>query len=105
MRETGISAGVIDPKLKDEILEIVKGALKEALETDVRNDASLTEKEAAELMGVRPQAAALWRSKGVGPDYYHAGRSVRYIRSDVLEFREKQKVRTNVQGAVKGDSE
>lgn len=51
----------------------------------------MTEKEAAELICYTPRALQNWRLRGGGPRYVKIGRSVRYQRSDVLEFIEERK--------------
>ena len=51
----------------------------------------MTEKEAAALICYTPRALQNWRLRGGGPKYVKIGRSVRYQRSDVLEFIEERK--------------
>ncbi|WP_026941512.1 helix-turn-helix transcriptional regulator [Hellea balneolensis] len=51
----------------------------------------MTEKEAASLICYTPRALQNWRLRGGGPKYVKIGRSVRYQRSDVLEFIEERK--------------
>jgi len=47
----------------------------------------LTNEQAAELLGVRPNTLEIWRVKGQGPAYRKIGRrSVRYAESDLLAF-------------------
>lgn len=53
----------------------------------------MTEKEAAELICYSQRALQNWRLRGGGPKYVKIGRSVRYQRSDVLEFIEERKRR------------
>ena len=51
----------------------------------------MTEKEAASLICYTQRALQNWRLRGGGPKYVKIGRSVRYQRSDVLEFIEERK--------------
>ena len=83
-----------DPsQLLDQIREIVKEAVIEAISASSRkDDKPLTEIEAAELLGVKPQTMAVWRCKGTGPRYFRSGSNVRYDRADILAHREGQKV-------------
>lgn len=53
----------------------------------------MTEKETASLICYTPRALQNWRLRGGGPKYVKIGRSVRYQRSDVLEFIEERKRR------------
>ena len=53
----------------------------------------LTEDEAAELIGVRPQTLALWRStQRYGLPYVKVGRLVRYRRADLEKWLESRLV-------------
>ncbi len=53
----------------------------------------LNEDEAAELIGVRPQTLALWRSLGrYGLAYIKVGRLVRYRRCDIDRWLESRLV-------------
>jgi len=54
--------------------------------TRLENDAALDIEAAAELIGVTPSALRKWQVAGKGPDYYYAGRLVRYRREAVLEW-------------------
>jgi predicted DNA-binding transcriptional regulator AlpA len=46
----------------------------------------LTNCEAAELLGLKPNTLEIWRWKGCGPTYRKVGRLVRYAESDVLAW-------------------
>ena len=55
---------------------------------------SISEQEAAPILGVIPATMANWRASGKGPSFFLAGtRSIRYTLSDVLAFREARRVR------------
>jgi hypothetical protein len=41
-------------------------------------DAGLSENETAEILGVKPETLATWRSKGRGPKFRKNGRRVEY---------------------------
>ena len=59
-------------------------------------DEFLTEKEAAALCGKRPRTLEFWRWQRRGPPFYSIGHSVRYKRTDIVAFLEKQcRVETN----------
>lgn len=59
--------------------------------TELNPNQLMTEKEAAELICYTQRALQNWRLRGGGPKYVKIGRSVRYQRSDVLEFIEERK--------------
>ena len=61
------------------------------METEQNPNQLMTEKEAAALICYTPRALQNWRLRGGGPKYVKIGRSVRYQRSDVLEFIEERK--------------
>jgi hypothetical protein len=44
------------------------------------------EKEAAELLDLKPQTLAVWRIKGIGPAFYKMGRLVKYKRSELAAY-------------------
>ena len=46
----------------------------------------LTNKEAAELLGLKPNTLDIWRIQGKGPAYRKVGRLVRYSESDVISW-------------------
>lgn len=53
----------------------------------------LTDLQAAELLGVRPQTLAVWRTTGrYGLPFFKIGRLVRYSRSDVEAWRDSRRV-------------
>ncbi len=56
--------------------------------------APLTEKEAARRIGVQPNTMSVWRCRGKGgPDYFLAGRNVRYRRQDVDSYIENNLIK------------
>jgi excisionase family DNA binding protein len=58
--------------------------------TDKRDKGrALTSREAAERLGVSIATLPAWRSRGRGPRYCHAGRSVRYLEADLAAFLER----------------
>jgi excisionase family DNA binding protein len=61
----------------------------------------LSRKQAAEMLGVRPQTLAAWVTRGMyGLRFHRVGRLVKYKRSDLEQWLERRAV-----GAVDGDSE
>lgn len=57
------------------------------------SDPMLVENQAAEMIGVKPQTLAVWRStKRYDLPYVKVGRCVRYRRSSILAFIEKNTV-------------
>lgn len=60
-----------------------------------QDDLPLTTEQAAQLIGCAPGTLANARSAGRdGPPFYRVGRSVRYLRSAVLSYREQLLTRT-----------
>lgn len=51
----------------------------------------ITEREAAELIGVRRQRLTIWRCWQQGPNYYKIGSAVRYDLNAVLRFIETRR--------------
>lgn len=51
----------------------------------------VTEREAAEQIGVAAVTLRLWRGHGVGPTYYRLGRLVKYRPADVAAWIEAQR--------------
>jgi excisionase family DNA binding protein len=51
--------------------------------------ALLNEKEAARFLSMSYRTLQSWRSAGEGPSYLKLGRSIRYRRSDLLTWIEK----------------
>ena len=58
-------------------------------------DAMLDTKEAAEVLGLRPQTMHEWRTRRVGPPYHKLGRSVRYLYAELVAWRDAQRVETH----------
>jgi len=53
----------------------------------------LTDKETAAYLGVASRTLRDWRRQGKGPDYIRIGSKVRYQKSDILNYLEKNKIR------------
>ena len=51
--------------------------------------------EAGAILGVSPKTLANWRTGDYGPPWTRAGKVVRYLESDLVEWMESQKVRPN----------
>jgi len=60
------------------------------------NDTShgVKDTEAGSILGLHPQTLRNKRSKGEGPPYYKIGRAVRYVKADLIAYREARKVQT-----------
>jgi predicted DNA-binding transcriptional regulator AlpA len=92
------SSEVLSP---EDLLDLFKKALNEVfpdakpLADQLHISRPLTEGEAAELIGVKPQTMAVWRSKGTGPPYLKTGRSIRYRPEDIKEYLQQHLVRTS----------
>ena len=56
-------------------------------------DVSMTDKDAAKFLTMGLQTMRNWRCRGRGPDYYKLGKSVRYLKSDLIKFRESRRIR------------
>ena len=79
MIETTATLPIADPAFEDWLRQIVADAVSSALkETKKDETVLLSEKEAAEFFGLRPQTLSLWRHLGKGPAYIKLGSSVRY---------------------------
>lgn len=55
---------------------------------------ALAEREAAQYIGYRPSALRAWRILGRGPAYIRAGRSIRYLTSDLDAWMDAHRVHT-----------
>jgi hypothetical protein len=55
--------------------------------------AMVSREQAAEFLGVTPQALSQMNGRGEGPPYARIGRSVRYKRQDLLDWVESRIVR------------
>ncbi|MGL4961464.1 MAG: helix-turn-helix transcriptional regulator [Inquilinus sp.] len=53
------------------------------------DDIALTPEEAGRIVGRSPMALAILRTRGGGPVYAKRGRTVRYLRSDLLRWLEE----------------
>jgi excisionase family DNA binding protein len=49
----------------------------------------LTEREAANLLSISSRTLQAWRSNGGGPTFVRVGRVIRYRRSDLIAWIEK----------------
>ena len=56
------------------------------ISVDVVRDEPLTEKHAAERLGLKVATLRAWRHQGRGPAFVRLGRAVRYLPSDLGEF-------------------
>lgn len=52
----------------------------------------VTEKEATELLGLKPQQLRQWRFKGIGPVFHRLGGRVMYLPSELVAFRDARVV-------------
>ena len=55
--------------------------------------AMVSRSQAAEFLGVTPQALSQMDARGEGPTYARIGRSIRYRREDLLDWIESRTVR------------
>jgi predicted site-specific integrase-resolvase len=53
---------------------------------------TITEKEAAKLLGARPQTMRAWRQRGKGPAFVKPVGRVYYLKEDVLAFLAQSRV-------------
>jgi predicted DNA-binding transcriptional regulator AlpA len=63
---------------------------------DIDPDALLTEIQIAEFLAMSVRTLQSWRSRGGGPPYIQAGRAIRYRRSDVIDWIQKNTVAHHV---------
>ena len=58
------------------------------------DDDGLTSAEAGRILGVTPATLKVWRVRGEGPPFFRIGntRTVRYVRRDVIAYRDAQTV-------------
>lgn len=86
----------IEPKELERFEQLLAG-LEEALaglKELEKPKPMLNEKETADLLGVKSQTLAIWRSRGVGPDYCRLEqRRVMYRREDIDRYISEQTVR------------
>lgn len=54
----------------------------------------LNEKEAAEVLTVKPATLAYWRMKRKGPAFYKYEGSIRYNKDDLTDFIKKNRIVT-----------
>ena len=55
----------------------------------------ISEKEVSQITGLALPTLRNWRFKRIGISYSKVGRSVRYSMSDVLDYMDSRKVRTD----------
>jgi hypothetical protein len=60
------------------------------IDTEERN--VMTDVEAGKFIGVAPQTMRNWRCQRRGPAYLLLGRSVRYLKSDLEAYLEKNRI-------------
>ena len=65
----------------------------------LNNSLPLTTEEAAPFLGIKPSTLEVWRCRGEGPTFLKIGRSVRYRKSDLLDFLEKSVRQSTSQAA------
>lgn len=60
-----------------------------AVANQERDDDGLTSRETGRILGVSPMTLKIWRVRGEGPPFFRIGntRTVRYVRADVLAYR------------------
>lgn len=68
-------------------------------ETEVPSEAmTMTSKEASDYLGISMNTLQKWRTRNYGPKYIKFGgansAAVRYIRDDVIAFRDSHTIRT-----------
>jgi hypothetical protein len=51
-------------------------------------DAGISNERTAEILGLRPQTLATWRSKGRGPKFRKSGRRVEYTPRFIREYQQ-----------------
>jgi predicted DNA-binding transcriptional regulator AlpA len=54
----------------------------------------LTAGEVEEMIGIKEKTLANWRSQGKGPQYYKAGRIIRYSLDEVERWMSLYRIRT-----------
>jgi len=67
------------------------------------HDKTLTTKEAAELLGIKPGTLEIWRVYGKSPRWMKIGKAVRYRLSDLNEFMENCTREHTSEGVKNGD--
>jgi predicted DNA-binding transcriptional regulator AlpA len=50
----------------------------------------LTNVQACELLGLKPNTLEIWRTQGKGPKFRKIGRAIRYVESDVIAWIDAQ---------------
>ena len=66
------------------------------------SDGLLTEKQAADYLGLTPRTLQLWRTRGGGPSYHRIGwRSVRYSMSDIENWLESKRFASIAQEPIR----
>jgi excisionase family DNA binding protein len=55
----------------------------------------LTRREAAEILGLQEQTLGAWATRGVHLPFIKTGHAVRYRKSDIEQWLEKQTIRPN----------
>ena len=70
----------------------MKKTLPEIVKEKVNPDPLLNGTEAADYINNSPATLPIWRHKGIGPSYVKVGRSVRYKKSALDSYLEKQTI-------------
>lgn len=61
---------------------------------------AMNTEDAAHLLGLSPRTLEDWRYRGGGPAYRKFGKSVRYLRSDLIAFAEHGRITNTGQAAL-----
>jgi predicted site-specific integrase-resolvase len=65
--------------------------------TALETDRLIDEREAADILGVKPQTLSLWRLRGQGPAFYKVGRRVRYRTPELAAYLESRRCRNTAE--------
>ena len=87
---------VISP---DELRSLVSEAVEDGVRQAIRNVASsvpehMSEDEAALYLNIAANTLRNWRAQKIGPAYHKAGRSVRYARADLDDWKASHRMLT-----------
>lgn len=87
---------VISPQnLRDLVEDAVRAGVAEALQMLQKNHArEMTEREAAQYLGMAPATLRGWRCQKKGPRYHKSGHVIRYGRSDLDAWLAQSNVET-----------
>ncbi len=72
---------------------IIREEIQRAINNVEPPDKLLTTEDVATMLDCKPQTLCLWRSKGnKGPNYRKISKNIRYLKSEVQEWIERQTV-------------